>query len=293
MEINLPNALLLSLVESGVAFYVAPQLFPGGKLTTNLISIASFNVFLLLSYKFIFYPFLLHPLKHLPKPKGFLPILGHGYVLFQRPQGEPHLKMMRSTPNDGLIFTYGIFHTTRLIVTSPAALADVLVHRGYDFEKIPGTRNFLRKFLGDGLLTIEGEEHAHFRKHIQPAFHFRYIKELYPIFWAKSVEFCNTMKATLAQDSSQIIELGHYATQVTLDIIGLAGLGRDIASLKNDDDELVKTYEEILHPTKEKALFFILHIIFPAWFINILPWYVYPSCLVRYSLRGHTLTNIL
>jgi cytochrome P450 len=105
-----------------------------------------------------------------------------------------------------------------------------------------------------------------------PAFHFRHIKELYPVFWSKSVEFCHTVKAALDRDASTVLEIGHYSTQVTLDIIGLAGLGRDIGSLRTSDDELIANYEEILEPTTEKAVYFLLHLILPPWLIGMLPW---------------------
>ena len=180
--------------------------------------------------------------------------------------------MIQRTPNDGLILIRGLFHTSRLLITTPEALADVLVHRSYDFEKPPWTRAFLRKFLGDGLIITEGDEHRHHRKKIMPAFHFRNIKALYPVFWSKSIEFCNRIKTTLGDNTSRPLEIGHYATQVTLDIIGLAGLGRDIGSLRDGDDELIKNYEEILEPTTEKAVYFVLHLLFPPWLISMLPW---------------------
>ena len=66
--------------------------------------------------------------------------------------------MMKEVENDGLILTRGWFHKDKLIVTNPAALADVLVHKSYDMEKPPWSRAFLRKFLGDGLLMTEGDE---------------------------------------------------------------------------------------------------------------------------------------
>jgi cytochrome P450 len=105
-----------------------------------------------------------------------------------------------------------------------------------------------------------------------PAFHFRHIKELYPVFWSKSIEFCNAVKGALQDSDTKILEIGHYATQVTLDIIGLAGLGRDVASLHNSDDELIKNFEEILEPSTEKGVFFLLHLVFPAWLVQALPW---------------------
>lgn len=274
MEFTIINLIGLATVESVVAFYACAKLSSTSNrsLTFFFLSCLLINFALRAFYKLIIYPFFLSPVRHLPQPKGFIPLLGHGLSLFQRPPGEPHLRMMKTTPNDGIILTRGFFHTDRLILTSPDALADVLVHKSYDFEKPEWSRNFLKKFLGDGLLMTEGEEHKHHRKHIMPAFHFRHIKELYPVFWGKSIEFCNAIKTALSQESTDVLEIGHYSTQVTLDIIGLAGLGRDIASLRNSDDELIANYEEILEPTTEKAVYFLLHLIFPQWFISMLPW---------------------
>lgn len=272
MELTPANVALAALPESVIAFYLFPNLIAKSTLTSFFFAFLVLNFVLYGIHKLILYPFLLSPLRHLPQAGGFKPLIGHGIIMFQRPPGQAHLNIMKATPNDGIIRTLGFFHTDRLILTSPAALADVLVNKSYDFEKPPWSRAFLRKFLGDGLLMTEGDEHKHHRKHIMPAFHFRHIKELYPVFWSKSVEFCNVVKASLADDASKILEIGHYSTQVTLDIIGLAGLGRDIASLRSSEDELVKNYEEILEPTSEKAIYFVCHLIFPPRLIAMLPW---------------------
>ncbi|KAF9698490.1 hypothetical protein EKO04_003484 [Ascochyta lentis] len=272
MELTRANVALAALPESVLVFYLLPNLVAESTLTSLFFTLLTFNFILYGIYKLILYPFLLSPLRHLPQASGFKPLVGHGLIMFQRPPGQAHLNIIKATPNNGIIRTLGFFHTDRLIVSSPAALADVLVNKSYDFEKPPWSRAFLRKFLGDGLLMTEGDEHKHHRKQIMPAFHFRHIKELYPVFWSKSIEFCDAVKASLADDASKILEIGHYSTQVTLDIIGLAGLGRDIASLRSSDDELVKNYEEILEPTSEKAIYFVCHLIFPPRLIAMLPW---------------------
>jgi cytochrome P450 len=272
MEVSLANVALAAVPESALAFHFLPSLIPDGTLVSFFLMFLALNLVLYSIHKLILYPFFLSPLRHVPTASGFKPLIGHGIIMFQRPPGQPHLDIMKATPNEGIVRTLGFFHTDRLIVTNPAALADVLVNKSYDFEKPPWLRAFLRKFLGDGLLMTEGDEHKHHRKQIMPAFHFRHIKELYPVFWAKSIEFCNALKASLADDASEILEIGHYSTQVTLDIIGLAGLGRDIASLRSSEDELVKNYEEILEPTSEKAIYFICHLLFPPRLIAMLPW---------------------
>lgn len=266
------HLVLLTLVEALVSLYVFPDFLPNRTLSSVFLVYVSVNFGAYGFYKLIIYPFFRSPFRHLPKAPGFYPIIGHATKLFKRPPGSSELAMINETPNDGLILLHGIFHGDRILLASPATLAEVLVHRTYDFEKPPWVRAFLEEILGHGLLMTEGEEHKFQRKQIMPAFSFRHIKELYPIFWAKSTELCEVLRRELLDKPDQVLEFNHFTQQVTLDIIGLAGLGRDIASLRNADDLLIKNYEEILEPTAEKALYFVLHLMIPQWLIKALPW---------------------
>ncbi|KAF2655821.1 cytochrome P450 [Lophiostoma macrostomum CBS 122681] len=273
MKVTPVNALCVSLAEAAIFIYVLPMTIPHTTLSGALTLFSGINFCIFLFYKLIIYPFFLSPLRHLPKAnRGFIPILGRVMIMFERPPGGAHLRMIKETPNEGIIHFRGFLHEDRLILTSPAAFADVLVHKSYDFEKPAWVRMFLEQFLGHGLLMAEGAEHKHQRKQIMPAFHFRHIKELYPVFWSKSVELCEVVRAELWDQPNKVLEVNHFSTQVTMDIIGLAGLGRDIGSLRVSDDELVKNYEEILEPTAEKGIYFVLHLIVPPWVIKALPW---------------------
>lgn len=274
IEITAVNALLLSIFESAVAFYVFPNLLSNSTLKFVIFVSLLVNFGAYSFYQLIIYPFFLSPFRHLPKPKGGWPIVGHGFNLFERPAGRSQLQFTTHTDNDGLILWHGFFHADRLLVTTPAAIADVLVHNSYDFEKPPWSRSFLRIFLGDGLLVSEGEEHKHQRKNITPAFHFRHIKDLYPFFWLKSTELSACVKRELEERPGSVIDIGHFSTQVAMDIIGLAGLGRDIGSLRNSDDALISLYEEILEPSYEKFVFFALFMLFPQRLVRALPWKV-------------------
>lgn len=102
---------------------------------------------------------------------------------------ESFLGTMKDIPNDGLVVFRGIFHTTTLMPTSTEALADVFVHKSYSFGKPPFRKTIMKKIIGKSLVTPDGEEHRQMRKSITSAFHFRNIRDLYPMFWAKSTEF--------------------------------------------------------------------------------------------------------
>jgi cytochrome P450 len=84
------------------------------------------------------------------------------------------------------------------------------------------------------LIVVESDEHKFQRKHLTPAFHFRHIKELYPVFWSKSVDLVGRITAEIhanpeptSENKSKhlegIVEINHWANKVTMDIIGVGG----------------------------------------------------------------------
>jgi len=196
MSFNGANCILLPALEAVIAHYLLAGCLPGTSLTTYWLAFTILNNTVLIFHNMVLYPFFLSPLRNLPQPKGFIPLFGHGRLLLKKRQSgrDWHLQTMKTVPNDGIILRRGFLHTTRLILTTPAALADVLVHKSYDFEKPSRARRFLMRFLGEGLLLSEGEEHRFQRKRLAPAFHFRNVKELYPVFCAKSMEFCSAIR---------------------------------------------------------------------------------------------------
>ncbi|EHK97567.1 putative Sterol 26-hydroxylase, mitochondrial [Glarea lozoyensis 74030] len=68
-------------------------------------------------------------------------------------------------------------------------------------------------------------------------------------------------------DGRKVVEVNHWANKVTLDIIGVAGLGRDFKSLTATNDPLVQNYEEILEPTTEKLVYFVFNLVFGRRFL--------------------------
>lgn len=82
------------------------------------------------------------------------------------------------------------------------------------------------------------------RKILNPAFAFRHIKELYPVFWSKSSELVralimhNESIGPACEESSAPVDVNEWASRATLDIIGVAGLGQDFNSIKDPNSEL-------------------------------------------------------
>ncbi|KAK5652589.1 hypothetical protein OQA88_10350 [Cercophora sp. LCS_1] len=187
------------------------------------------------------------------------------------------MEWLNSIPNDGVIRYLGILNLERLLITSPKALAEVLVTKNYDFEKPESLRTLLGSILGNGLFFAEGEEHHVQRRKMMPAFAFRHTKDLYPIFWAKSREAVHAMtdqilsNSTTESAATSVVEVGSWASRATLDIIGVAGLGRDFDAIGNPNNELTRTYSALFQPTTQGRIMGVLALFLPGWFIDSIP----------------------
>lgn len=186
----------------------------------------------------------------------------------------------------------GPFNQERLFLTSPKVLSEVLVTRSYDFQKPSDVQLALSRILGVGVLVAEGDEHKFQRKQLMPAFAFRHVKDLYPIFWNKSREVVQAMTNHILSSASkqasspsssssfpdpekasktQVIEVGDWASRATLDIIGLAGLGKDFGAIQNPDTELSQTYKNVFSPNQQARRLALLTFFLPNWLVARLP----------------------
>ena len=91
--------------------------------------------------------------------KGNKFLMGQWARIYAEFAGAPALDYMENIPNDGLIRYLNIFNTERVLPTTPKALAEVLVHKNYDFQKPSQLRHGLGRLLGVGILLAEGDEH--------------------------------------------------------------------------------------------------------------------------------------
>ena len=106
------------------------------------------------------YPHYRSPFRHLPRPPDKPSIfMGHFWQMMDAGPGIVLRSWANSVPNQGMIRYLDYFNLERLAIVSPAALADVLVHNCYDFEKPPALRKGISRILGNGLFLSEGESH--------------------------------------------------------------------------------------------------------------------------------------
>jgi cytochrome P450 len=179
-----------------------------------------------------------------------------------------------------------MFNSERLLVISPKALSEVLTTKNYDFIKPDQVARGLGRLLGVGILLAEGDEHKTQRKNLMPAFAFRHIKDLYPVFWDKSREAVLAMTEAFKAESLKkiegadlekvipedtVIEVGEWASRATLDIIGVAGMGQDFGAIRDPDTILNRTYRKVFKPSREAQFLGMLNLFLPGWFVKRIP----------------------
>jgi cytochrome P450 len=225
-------------------------------------------------YYWMIYPRYVSPLRHLPGPKGGSLFMGQFFENLKNAPGKQFQTWLKEVPNDGVLRYLDIFNSERILPVTPTALSDVLVTRNYDFEKPAPLRKGISRILGLGLFLAEGDEHKRQRKTMMPAFNFRHVKNLYTTFWGMSRSLVNEINSHIQTDDfdpSKGIEVNEWASRATLDIIGLAGMGKNFESLQNKDNPLNITYRKLFKPSRVGQFIGILNTFLPPWLIRNLP----------------------
>jgi cytochrome P450 len=262
--------LVSSAATSILLGHYAPTYAPASRLLSFFL-VALGELFLWATWKVIVYPKFLSPLRGLPEPQAPSWWNGHASTIMAQPSGHPMREWIDTVPNDGLIRYTNWFNSERVLLTNPKTLAEVLSSKNYEFIKPAHFLEIIGRILGIGLLFAEGDEHRMQRKNLMPAFSYRHIKDLYPVFWSKSKEMVERISTSIQDQSSNLVEVSDWTSRATLDIIGVAGMGRDFEALSNPDNPLNKTYKTIFHPPRSARYFQLAGMFLPRWFLKSLP----------------------
>lgn len=257
----LTHALMALLVPlyMGTRWSLNPNYFH----QTSLAWITLGGLFWLWTITQVTVPFLTSPLRHLPRAKGERFILGHMSLFREQPPTNIMLKVIQETPNDGLIVIWGLLYLrVHVVPTTIENIMDILNGHSYDWEKPTAAKKILGRILGEGLVNVEGNTHKSMRRSVAPAFSGRHIRDLVPLFWTKGVKFSDSIARAAKSSSDGTVEINTQMSRVTLDIIASAGVGKDLNTIENDDDELARLYEMITNTDRGPPLVFFLISIF-------------------------------
>ncbi|KAK3313349.1 cytochrome P450 [Apodospora peruviana] len=275
---SFPSLTLWGVVESLAAIKLFPDYYSSQSHLVTVAGIILINYAFGLVFWAVLYPRFFSPLRRIPGPKALLSAAYKSLIVKEGPAGDLFLNIAAEYPDQEMIALDAL--GKQIFVANPRLFADLLVHKCYDFAKPKRIGNFLRRILGDGLIIVEEDQHKFLRKNTMPAFHVRHIKDLYPMMWTKAGimtktltrEIDNAAAADPESKGSSVVELTTWASKVTLDIIGIAGMGRQLNVLEKASDPIQELYEELLEPDREKLLFAMISLAIGFPFVRMFPW---------------------
>lgn len=269
-----------SLTASFILVHFAPHYSISSSFVKTLLVLEAVQILLGLLWQVVLYPKLFGPFRNLPQPKGGSFFNGQFKRIVEGPTGEPHRDWINSIPNDGLIYYTSLLNQGRLLITSPQGLSEVLTTKSYDFIKPQQLRNGLGRVLGIGILLAEGDEHKRQRKNLIPAFTYRHIKDLYPVFWTKSSALVSGLMSVIQSEGSEpikaidngpIVEMSGWSSRATLDVIGSAGMGVEFDAITDPHTKLNTIYRNVFSPDRQQQRMAMLGLFLPQWLLRALP----------------------
>ncbi|KAF5239993.1 hypothetical protein FAUST_4577 [Fusarium austroamericanum] len=175
----------------------------------------------------------------LPRPKGQQPFVGHALrILRGGGPNDVYLQWTRQWPNAPFIRCLSWLNEEILLVNSLEACREVLQTNAYFFAKPGFFHTLVGEFLGLGLLFSVGEQHKRLRRIIAGPLSRPSIRKLFPTFVTYSQKLNREIGEALDGSQSGIVEIEDLITRVTLDIIGVSLLGRELRDFRSESSPL-------------------------------------------------------
>lgn len=235
--------------------------------TTSAITypvIAAIGVWIL--YGSFLYPLYLSPLRRIPTVPG-CPLWGHAYHRMTNELGVPEREWHKTHGN---IFRYFLpFGFERVCIADDDMIKEVTIRNPYNFVKPAMIVRWMKGVLGEqGILLVDGEQHARQRKMLAPAFSTASIRQLEPGFWSKGLlmtdilanEIRNAPDSDSSAGKSRRIEMLSWLNRATLDVIGSVAFGYEIGSLADAAAPLRKAYSAVFEFDVLSAITHLLRI---------------------------------
>ncbi|KAG5800592.1 hypothetical protein H9Q69_000479 [Fusarium xylarioides] len=178
-------------------------------------------------------------LRHLPGPKNHQFLVGHALrILRGAGPNELYLQWTRRWPNAPFIRSLSWLNSEVLLVNNIEACREVLQTNAYRFAKPAFFHTLVGEFLGVGLLFSVGDQHKRLRRITAGPLSRPSIRKLLPTFLTYSHKLNSDIDAAIQQSSSGVLELEDLFTRVTLDIIGVSLVGKELRDFRSKTSPL-------------------------------------------------------
>ncbi|EJD37738.1 cytochrome P450 [Auricularia subglabra TFB-10046 SS5] len=218
-----------------------------------ITALGSYIVYKILSPVYAFWKNNRSPLRKLPGPStGGNFLFGHTLAAFKDESNNLQRGWVRDYGETFVI--RGMLGNYQLITTDTRANTHILF-ASHIYQKPSFERAIITGFLGEGLLSTEGEQHRDQRRILNPAFGFSHIRDMTEIFLDKSALLREVLtNKCIDAGGTARIDVLDWLSKATLDIIGKAGFDYEFDTLNENGamDELAKAFDEVLRKDASK-----------------------------------------
>ncbi|KAH7240808.1 cytochrome P450 [Fusarium redolens] len=178
-------------------------------------------------------------LRHLPGPKNHQFLVGHAlHIIRGSGPNDLYLQWTRRWPNAPFIRSLSWLNSEVLLVNNIEACREVLQTNAYRFAKPAFFHTLVGEFLGVGLLFSIGDQHKRLRRIIAGPLSRPSIRKLFPTFMTYSRKLNSDIDDAIRLSKDGILEIEELFTRVTLDIIGVSLLGKELRDFRSHSSPL-------------------------------------------------------
>ncbi|KAK0195304.1 cytochrome P450 [Armillaria mellea] len=136
----------------------------------------------------------------------------------------------------------------RLLTLDPVAITHILKNTAV-YEKPLLSRRIINNLIGCGMLSAEGRLYKRLRRIATPAFSVYNMRALVPHVFRKARQLTNRWLSIMKdhEDGGEylIIDVCHWLSRATFDVIGLAGLDYNFDAIQNETNPLFIAYRDM------------------------------------------------
>ncbi|KAJ6543111.1 cytochrome P450 [Mycena capillaripes] len=193
----------------------------------------------------ILYRNITSPLRHVAGPESPSLVFGN----FQEMGDNVHLTQ-KWRDQFGPNFRFkGLFSISELHTSDVKAINHIVTNSSV-YQKALSERTTLRNLLGNGILSVEMDEHRRHRRAMNPAFGVAQIRVVTEVFVEKAIQLRDIWAHQIAQeDGTARIEVMSWLRRMTLDVIGQAGFNYQFNALEQNarPNELNTAFTKLFH----------------------------------------------
>lgn len=201
--------------------------------------------------------------KHIPGPRPVL-FIGNGLEFIGKTPEEIVKITARFSDQYGTIFKIFLGSQVDIVLTDPKDV-EVLLSSQSLIEKAD-EYDFLKDWLGTGLLISTGQKWRSRRKVLTPAFHFQILEQFVEIFDKQSEILISNLSKFIGQD----VDVFPFVTLCALDIICETSMGVDIKAQTNSESDYVKAVKTVTEIVSSRNFNFLLR---SNWIFRLSPFH--------------------